>query len=216
MKSQLREELLPEASFRMSVKESELSLDFNYGTLALKYVCDARGVYAQYFDGERRLSIHNDKLMDMRRLRVVKGDEALKETKELLSSAESLVNEGITEAQTFFSVDFSLVRRAYSAIAANVKVDPRAFLDIKVSQVSIDVNREFRRDVPGLVSARRMTVSLVLVGESEPLTVKVLEDVRREYYVNGVVDPETFHRKVKECSVVTSDYLALIKSLITI
>ncbi len=206
---------MPEASFRMSVKESELSLDFNYGTLALKYVCDARGVYAQYFDGGR-LSIHNDKLMDMRRLRVVKGDEALKEMKELLSSAESLVNEGITEAQTFFSVDLSLVRRAYSAIAANVKVDPRAFLDIKVSQVSIDVNREFRRDVPGLVSARRMTVSLVLVGESEPLTVKVLEDVRREYYVNGVVDPETFHRKVKECSVVTSDYLALIKSLITI
>jgi len=148
VKSQLREELLPEASFRMSVKESELGLDFNYGTLALKYVCDARGVYAQYFDGERRLSIHNDKLMDMRRLRVVKGDEALKETKEVLSSAESLVNEGITEAQTFFSVDLSLVRRAYSAIAANVKVDPRAFLDIKVSQVSIDVNREFRRDVP--------------------------------------------------------------------
>jgi hypothetical protein len=89
--------------------------------------------------------------MDMRRLRVVKGDEALKETKEILSSAESLVNEGITEAQTFFSVDLSLVRRAYSEIAANVKVDPRAFLDIKVSQVSIDVNREFRKDVPGLV-----------------------------------------------------------------
>jgi hypothetical protein len=154
--------------------------------------------------------------MDMRRLRVVKGDEALKETKEILSSAESLVNEGITEAQTFFSVDLSLVRRAYSEIAANVKVDPRAFLDIKVSQVSIDVNREFRKDVPGLVSARRMTVSLVLVCENEPLTVKVLEDVRREYYVNGVVDPETFHRKVKECSVVTSDYLALIKSLVAI
>jgi hypothetical protein len=45
----------------------------HYGTLALKYVRDARGVYAQYFDEEWRLSIHSDKLMDMRRLRVVKG-----------------------------------------------------------------------------------------------------------------------------------------------
>jgi hypothetical protein len=59
--------------------------------------------------------------MDMRRLRVVNGDEALKETKELLSSAESLVNEGLIPRRATFlegssddNLGFRVVRRLFS------------------------------------------------------------------------------------------------------
>ncbi len=205
---------MEEASFKLEVNPRRLGLEFNYAPVVIVYSSDERGVYFQYFDGEKRFSFHGDKLMDMRNFRVVKGEEAVKEFREVMEMRAREFSQGVEEVERFFGVDLRVIKEVYESVARDVRVDPRAFLDIKIKELTIDAGREFRKDMPGLVSARRLISTLDVGDEGTKLKVVIREDGSREYYVDGVNDFAAFSRVAYSASPSTLRYSALIKSLL--
>ena len=150
----------------------------------LKYSADRKGVYIWYFDSERRFSSSGDRLMDMRALRTLRGDEARTELARVIAEKATLIQEGIGEAERHCSVDLSLLRNLANKLMRDIMTDPRAFLNINVEKTALEVNREFKKDAPGLQTVRKLVVTFRVKGSE--VTVALWDDGNREVMTDDV------------------------------
>ena len=203
---------MQEASFRLECTENSVSLDYNYVPLVLKYTMDRKGVYIWYFDSERRFSFSGDRLMDMRALRTLRGDEARSELLRVITEKSPLIVEGIGEVENHFGVDLSLLRALADSLVRDIKTDPRAFLDINVERIAVEVNREFKKDAPGLQSVRKFVVTLRVKGAEAAVT--LWDDGNREVVIDDVSGEDAVF-KFRSMSFSTLNYKRLHSSIVT-
>ena len=203
---------MQEASFKLECTEDSVSLDYNYIPLVLRYSADRKGVYIWYFDSERRFSFSGDRLMDMRALRTLRGDEARTELVRVIAEKATFIQEGIGEVERHFGVDLSLLRDLANRLVRDIRTDPRAFLDINVEKTVLEVNREFKKDAPGLQTVRKLVVAIRVKGSEA--TVTLWDDGNREVVIDDVSGEDAVF-KFRSLSFSTLNYKRLHSSLVS-
>jgi len=176
---------IKELSIRLVASEGSLLAQCNWRGRVVEVQKVNNKVSIRYLTHDKRLTFDNQRLFDMHSLTVLKGEEARTRMENELSGAVEEGTQDLSSLGMEIAIPTSLPI-IFMRDLGKLYVDERRLLDFATKSVEYDLGREFIKDRPGMVSERRLKLTVILNDNRGLHTTHWLESGRGEVgWVNG-------------------------------
>jgi len=150
---------MSEISFHFNCTQDSVVFHCNYKLHSIEYSNINNNVIIRLNSPSFRISFEKGKFFDMHNLLVKKGVEGENLVRPVLKDFSEIMKEGFLQLSFQNNMPVSLLTRFVEDLD-KIYLDPRRYLDFEVSEILIDMNKEFQKDKPGFTTNRRITIEL--------------------------------------------------------
>lgn len=150
---------MSEISFHFNCAQDSILFICNYKLHSIEYSNVNNNVIIRLNSPNFRVSFEKGKFFDMHNLIVKKGVEGENLIRPILRDFSEVMKEGFLQLSLQNNIPVSLLIKFLEDLN-KIYLDPRKYLDFEISEILIDLNKEFQKDKPGFATNRKITMQL--------------------------------------------------------